>query len=332
MTKRKGKRSARANERKRAQKKTQATSASEHGQPQQRADTAAPSKRPPKKARSSGSTPRATTSPLVWVAVGLSVAGLFLTAYLTLTKWFGQHAAYCGAGSDCDLVQDSRWSTLLGLPIAFWGFLLYAALLVYVWRLRRRPSAWVRAVSIAAFGFGLSVYLTAISVFVIQAVCVYCLSSFALITAMLGVLIAARPATLQGFRWSPWAASTVGATAVMITVMHLHYSGVFDPSAGPEQPFLKNLASHLEATGAEFYGASWCVRCEDQKSMFEASAHRLPYVECSPDGRRGLQALACVTRNIERYPTWIIEGQRHEGLLTPQALARLSDFRWQDAQ
>lgn len=305
MTKRKGKRSAtKASERKRAHKKVHTTKSREH----------------------------AATPPLIRLAVALTGAGLLLTAYLTVTKWFGAHAAYCGAGSDCDVVQDSRWSMLLGLPLSFWGFLLYVALLAYLWRLRRRPSAWIRAISLAVFGFGLSVYLTVISVFVIQAVCVYCLTSFALITAILGLLVVARPVNLQEFRWAPWAASSVGATAVFVTVMHLHYSGIFNPTAGPEQPFLKELASHLDATGAEFYGASWCTRCEDQKSMFEASAHRLPYVECSPDGRQGLQTLACVTQNIQRYPTWIIAGRRHEGILTPPTLARLSEFDWQGAE
>jgi uncharacterized membrane protein len=277
-------------------------------------------------------TMRITTPPLIWLAAGLGAAGLLLTAYLTGTRWFGEHPAYCGAGSGCDLVQDSRWSTLLGLPLSLWGFLLYAALLAYLWRMRRRPSAWTRALSIAAFGFALSVYLTVISVFVIKAVCLYCLTSFGLITAILAVLVAARPANLQAFQWRTWAPSTVGTTAVLVTLMHLHYSGIFDPAAGPEEPFLQELVAHLETTGAEFYGASWCIRCEEQKSLFHASAHRLPYVECSPNGRAGVQNFACITQNIQHYPTWIVAGRRHEGVLTPQTLARLSEFKWQAAE
>ena len=285
-----------------------------------------------KKAHPTGSNNRITTPPLIWLAAGLAAAGLLLTAYLTGTTWFGEHPAYCGAGSGCNLVQDSRWSTFLGLPLSLWGFMLYAALLAYLWRLRRRPSAWTWALSITAFGFGLSVYLTVISVFVIEAVCLYCLTSLGLITAILAVLVVARPANLQAFQWRTWATSAVGTTAVFVTLMHLHYSGIFDPASGPEEPFLKELAAHLGTTGAEFYGASWCIRCEEQKSLFEASAHRLPYVECSPNGRRGVQNFACITQNIQHYPTWIVAGRRHEGVLTPQTLARLSDFKLQGAE
>ena len=38
-------------------------------------------------------------------------------------------------------------------------------------------------------------------------------------------------------------------------VVHLHYQGVFDPAAGPEDPRLRALAEHLTEAGARFYGA-----------------------------------------------------------------------------
>ena len=76
---------------------------------------------------------------------GLALAGIALTLYLTFSAWFGEHPAFCGAGSQCDLVQQSRWSHLLGVPIAFWGCLTYALLAYLTWRLRTRPSSWQAA-------------------------------------------------------------------------------------------------------------------------------------------------------------------------------------------
>jgi len=64
----------------------------------------------------------------------------------------------------------------------------------------------------------------------------------------------------------------------------------------------------------------------EQKDLFEASVDRLPYVECSPNGKRGLKALVCVKEQISTYPTWIIKGRRHEGVFKPEQLAAYSGY------
>lgn len=257
----------------------------------------------------------------------LAVLGAMLTAYLTLLKWFDQSAAYCDAGSGCDLVQASRWSTLLGMPLSFWGFLTYVLLIALLWHLRRRPAAWARALTVAAFGTGMSIYLTAISVLEIEATCVYCLTSFAIISAIFVILLFLRPRNLQRFDWGVWGIGTGAGVVIILAALHMHYSGLFDPAAGPEKPYLRALAEHLGDSDAEFFGAYWCPHCMDQKALFEASADRLPYVECSPGGRGGPVAIDCVTKGIESYPTWIVAGRKHEGVLTPESLARLSGFK-----
>ncbi|MGP1676677.1 MAG: hypothetical protein ACTS6J_05905 [Burkholderiales bacterium] len=105
-------------------------------------------------------------------------------------------------------------------------------------------------------------------------------------------------------------------------------SGIFDPAAGPEKPQLKALAIHLSDSGARFFGTYWCPTCREQKALFEASADRLPYVECTPGGRNGPVSVACVTNDIKRYPTWIIGGVHHTGIVSASELARLSGFEW----
>jgi uncharacterized membrane protein len=258
----------------------------------------------------------------------LAFLGLALTAYITATRWFGTLPLACGEGSECDLVQSSRWSTLFGLPISFWGFLTYGVLFRVIWRIRKRRLSWRFAWVVAFVSVGISAYLTTISIFVIEATCIYCLASFGLMLAIFAILTITRPDPLPGFQWRTWLPSTALATVVMVAAMQLHYSGIFDPGAGPEKPYLKALALHLQKSGAKFYGAYWCQRCEEQKSLFEASAHRLPYVECTPNGRGGTRDIACLSMNIQRYPTWIIGDRRHQLALDPKSLARHSKFRW----
>ncbi len=55
----------------------------------------------------------------MWMAL-VSLAGLFVGAYLTLYKFGIIGTLACGVTS-CETVQMSRWSVFLGLPVATWG-------------------------------------------------------------------------------------------------------------------------------------------------------------------------------------------------------------------
>ena len=117
---------------------------------------------------------------------------------------------------------------------------------------------------------------------------------------------------------------------LLIAGLHLHYSGVFDAAAGPEDPQLQALAIHLTGKGVKFYGAYWCPRCQEQKALFEASAERLLYVECSSGGRGSALTKACTAAKVRTYPTWIIGERRLTGLQTPQSLAAVTGFDWKE--
>lgn len=66
---------------------------------------------------------------------------------------------------------------------------------------------------------------------------------------------------------------------------------------------LDAFAKCITDSGAKFYGAFWCPHCQRQKARFGASAHLLPYIECStPDGQS--QTQVCNDKGIQTYPTW----------------------------
>jgi len=50
----------------------------------------------------------------------------------------------------------------------------------------------------------------------------------------------------------------------------------------------------------------------EQKDLFEASADRLPYVECFPYGRKGPKAAVCWKNNIKSYPLKFFKGIKVE--------------------
>lgn len=261
------------------------------------------------------------------LALVLATIGVLLTAYLTGVWLSGAELAACSEGSSCDLVQSSRWSTLLGLPMALWGMLTYIAIGFFVWRSKKQAQMWTTALYIAVAGVGISAYLQAISVFELDAVCMYCVASAILMTVICAVLAVFRPRNLREFRWAAFGPSSTLLAVAIVIVMHLHFSGAFSPTSGPEKGYLKALAVHLDESGAKFYGASWCPHCQEQKWMFEASVKRLPYVECSPNGRGTPISSACQSAGVQQYPTWVIGGQRFTGILAPERLAELSGFK-----
>ncbi len=192
-----------------------------------------------------------------WLLTGFAVTGMVLTAYLVLASWLGKPPVLCDAGSSCDIVQQSRWGTLFGIPTALLGFLTYATLGHIGFRVRDTGKQWKSAWIVSLIGLAYSIYLIAVSLFVIEAACIYCLASFSIMTIIFGIVTFQRPKDLPDFKFTSWAWQPIIVAAVIVGGMHLHYSGVFDTAAGPEDPYLKGLAEHLASNNAIIYGAYW---------------------------------------------------------------------------
>ena len=115
------------------------------------------------------------------LAALLALIGLFVATYLTLFKLgvIGQLA--CAVGS-CETVQLSRWATFLGVPVAAWGIGYYVVVLALsvagtMERWEASPSLAVGMVLLTAWGALFSLWLTALELFVIHAICQWCVIS-----------------------------------------------------------------------------------------------------------------------------------------------------------
>lgn len=192
-----------------------------------------------------------------WILVGFSAAGMILTAYLVYSGLLNKAPILCTEGSSCDIVQQSRWGTFLGMPTAFWGFLTYASLFYIIVRVHNTKTRWKAAWVVSLAGWGYSAYLIAISTFVIQALCIYCIASFSIMSVLFGVTTFKRPKESDKFKFFPFASQFAIVALVFVGGMHMHYSGLFDPNAGPEDPWLKGLTQHLQQEKAVLYGAYW---------------------------------------------------------------------------
>ena len=113
----------------------------------------------------------------------LSVVGLLVSAYLTWIHIRGV-APLCLAGSGgCETVQASRYSEILGVPVATLGLAGYAGLLSSA--LLRGEAGVLFGLFVALVGALFSAYLTWLELFVIHAICQYCVISAVLMVASL---------------------------------------------------------------------------------------------------------------------------------------------------
>jgi uncharacterized membrane protein/thiol-disulfide isomerase/thioredoxin len=269
--------------------------------------------------------PRPTTPPDLPVAA-LAAAGLLVTGYLSYAALTSATPAFCTEGSGCDLIQQSQWSTLLGLPIALWGFATYALLLLLALLPQSRLRRWQRSWSVAFVGVAISSYLTIAGVWSLQAVCAWCLLSLLMIGAILLLVSWRRPPSAPGGGWRNWTVGHGLFALVLLLALHVYWSGLLAPRPDPR---LEALAQHLTDSGAKFYGAFWCPTCREQKQLFGSAAERLPYVECYPSGRQGAVAFECVNADVRAFPTWVIRGRAYDNVMQPDELAQRSGFRWQ---
>ena len=276
----------------------------------------------------------------------LASIGAVDTGLITLKRWQIVPELACPVtGDGCDIVLNSPWATVLGQPLALFGFLAYGAVLALAvvpllvpkqnrWQLNRTTWPLLMPLCLAMAVFSLS--LVVLMVVEIQAFCFFCLLSA--ILSVLLFLIA-----LLGHSWEDLGAQVFRALIITLVVAVASFAWIQashpnDQVAnrdGRRPPAITTssnatqiaLAEHLNATGAVVYTAYWCPACRVQKELFgKQAAKRLAIVECAQDGYNA-QPQLCEAKDIQSYPTWEIDGELlTPGIKNPQALADASGY------
>ena len=277
-----------------------------------------------------------------FIIAGIAAVGAVITAYLLIERLTGG-TVICPVDG-CDNVLNSPYATVLGLPLALFGFLAYAGMgtmAIAPWlinpdsqkELRSKLEDWswllmfVGGVSMTIF----SSYLMYIMAFEIKSLCLYCIGS-AVCSISLFIL------ALIGRNWEDIGQLIFIAIIVgMITMVGTFavYAPIHSPTASKQDvygvtttstPAKVALAEHLTEVDAKMYGAYWCSHCQDQKKLFgQEAVSQLNYIECDPKGKNP-QPNLCVAAGIKAYPTWEINGEIQEGVISLENLAKLSGY------
>ncbi len=124
----------------------------------------------------------------------VSAAGIGIAAYLTYVH-YRPAALICTGGGGCESVQESKYAVLVGIPIAILGLAYWiAALVLVIWdsELARTLTA-----ALAITGLAFAAYLVILQLFVIDAICVWCMVNDLVLAPLFVVLALLRLRTAE---------------------------------------------------------------------------------------------------------------------------------------
>ncbi len=127
------------------------------------------------------------------IVATLALAGIFVALYLLLYKIGVVGNLSCSIGS-CETVNTSRWSVFIGAPVAGWGVAFYVvlfALALVSLEGRYADSLGMSKLLALVSGGGVifSAWLTYLELFVIHAICQWCVISAIIVTIVFVVAL-----------------------------------------------------------------------------------------------------------------------------------------------
>jgi uncharacterized membrane protein len=316
---------------------------------------------------------RSTSTPWIYkwsrpIIAAIAGCGALVTGYLTIEKLTGGSAA-CVAQAGvkgCNDVLSSPWATVLGQPLALFGFLAYTSMLILaVAPLILKPEnnnrklieewTWLLLLAGAIAMSVFSSYLMYVLAFQIKAFCPYCIAS-AVFSLSLLIL------TITGRAWED--IGQVFFTAIIVGMVTLIGTlGIYanvnktvttpGSTTGPEKiSFVPTpaqtpnpefgweitttsgeaeiaLAKHLVTVGAKEYVAYWCPHCHEQKLIFGKEAYQIieDKIKIECAGDSPKgKPELCQAAKIQAFPTWIINGQSYSGVQNLTELAKITNY------
>ena len=127
----------------------------------------------------------------------IAAIGLAISLYLSANALAGTAAA-CLPGGGCETVAQSQYSHWFGIPVALFGVLFSGALLglVAAWWRTGDGRLLLVGYALGIVGVVLELYLVYLELFVIDAICVWCMAyGVTVVVGWLALLVVQRRAS-----------------------------------------------------------------------------------------------------------------------------------------
>jgi protein-disulfide isomerase/uncharacterized membrane protein len=191
---------------------------------------------------------------LVVALAGVAVSVLTLVVHQRLAGSPG-YTSFCNFGEvvNCDAVLASRFGVLLGVPIAAWGLLAFAAgaLLALPGALGRTSGlADLLLLGLASASLGFALVLVGVSVFALRTLCALCLATDVVIVTWF-VVVAPLASRLEGGASPSWWQGRSAARAIATACLVLAIAG--GTWAATRGPLPATSAAEIQARDPKFY-------------------------------------------------------------------------------
>lgn len=110
---------------------------------------------------------------LRYAVAALALTGAGIAGYLTYTHFKGSPPVCLTSG--CEVVQNSRWSELFGIPVALLGLLTYLSIVATT--VIRHPFSKQAGAMVALVALGFNAYLLYIQKYEIGRFCTWCVAN-----------------------------------------------------------------------------------------------------------------------------------------------------------
>ena len=126
----------------------------------------------------SSNKPVAPSNKLLLFFPVLGAAGFADATYLTVKHFLGTPLP-CSIIKGCEQVTTSQFATIYGIPVALLGSLYYLTILVLavIYFDSRKPAALKLLAYLTPIGFLASLWFVYLQIFIIGAICLYCMVS-----------------------------------------------------------------------------------------------------------------------------------------------------------
>ena len=130
---------------------------------------------------SSGDTSVIRSNKRIIAAAIMAIAGFADAAYLSVKHIYNSDVG-CLIAEGCDAVLNSEYATIMGVPLSFLGVVFYTVVLMFLaaYLLYQGPLLYHAIKIVVIIGFIFSIYLLHLQLFVLYALCSWCLFSAAM--------------------------------------------------------------------------------------------------------------------------------------------------------